>query len=119
MSDTKVMATAPGFYGEAYRKVGDVFLIEEGDFSDLWMKKEAAAPVQSHRPEDEKAYRENATAAIEDLGNALAGNPEAAGGEMSDDDFATYYEQVMGKKPRAGTSRETLQKQVDDKLNAD
>lgn len=120
MSDQmKVKATKPGVYGGALRQAGDVFLVDRDQFSKRWMEEEKASPVQSHDPEQEKAYRENAAAAIEDLGNALAGNPSAAGADgMSDADFAAYYEQVMGKKP-GRAKRETLQKELTDKLNAD
>lgn len=123
-SEIKVMATKPGYLGDQYRRVGDVFMVDEDQFSKEWMKKDEAAPLIDHSPEAEKARREEAAFAVQDLGHALAGNPEAGAstggaGDMGDDQFAAYYEEVMGKKPAANAKRETLQKQIDDKLNAD
>ncbi len=121
MSDMKVKATKPGVYGGALRKPGDVFMIDADQFSKRWMEEEDSAPIQAHNQEQEKAYRENAEAALTDLGNALAGNPSAAGDmdSMSDDSLAAYYEQVMGEKPHARAKRETLIDKITEKLNAD
>lgn len=126
MSDQmKVMATKPGVYGGAYRKPGDVFTIEPSQFSKRWMKEEDAAPVQAHNQEQEKAYRENAQAALTELGNELAGNPSAAGSTnsgldaLSDDELRARYEDVMGEKAHHNAGRATLIARMTEKLNAD
>lgn len=122
MSDKiKVKATKPGFYDNGYRKVGDVFEVEADLFSDFWMEKEPVLPVQDQSQEAKVAQRENANAAIEDLGNILAGNPVAAGGnmaDMSDEDLRSYFAQVMGEKA-GNRKRETLIAEITEKLNAD
>ena len=122
MSDKiKVKATKPGFYDNGYRKVGDVFEVEADLFSDFWMEKESVLPVHDQSQETKVAERENANAAIEDLGNILAGNPVAAGGnmaDMSDDDLRSYFAQVMGEKA-GNRKRETMIAEITEKLNAD
>lgn len=122
MSDKiKVKATKPGFYDNGYRKVGDVFEVDADLFSDFWMEKEPVLPVHDQSQETKVAERENANAAIEDLGNILAGNPVAAGGnmaDMSDDDLRSYFAQVMGEKA-GNRKRETLIAEITEKLNAD
>lgn len=122
MSDKiKVKATKPGFYDNGYRKVGDVFEVDADLFSDFWMEKESVLPVHDQSQETKVAERENANAAIEDLGNILAGNPVAAGGnmaDMSDDDLRSYFAQVMGEKA-GNRKRETLIAEITEKLNAD
>lgn len=122
MSDKiKVKATKPGFYDNGYRKVGDVFEVEADMFTDFWMEKEPVLPVQDQSQETKVAERENAQAAIEDLGNILAGNPVAAGGnmaDMSDDDLRSYFSQVMGEKA-GNRKRETMISEITEKLNAD
>ena len=122
MSDKiKVKATKPGFYDNGYRKVGDVFEVDADLFSDFWMEKELVLPVHDQSQEAKVAERENANAAIEDLGNILAGNPVAAGGnmaDMSDDDLRSYFAQVMGEKA-GNRKRETLIAEITEKLNAD
>lgn len=124
MSDPiKVKATKPGFYDNAYRKVGDVFLVTSDMFEEFWME-EADAPVQEQSQEALKAQRENRESALQDLGDALAGNPSAAApsaqfDSMSDADLAAYYETVLGEKPARAAKRETLIAKITDKLNAD
>ena len=122
MSDKiKVKAIKPGFYDNGYHKVGDVFEVEADLFSDFWMEKEPVLPVHDQSQETKVAERENANAAIEDLGNILAGNPVAAGGnmaDMSDDDLRSYFAQVMGEKA-GNRKRETLIAEITEKLNAD
>ncbi|MTH65072.1 hypothetical protein [Paracoccus shanxieyensis] len=129
MSDIKVKAVKPGLYGGAYRKVGDVFLIaSKDDFSKRWMEMEDRSPVQETSQEAQKAYRENATAELDNLGNALAGNPSAAPegpassasnfDGMDDDALAAYYGEIIGEKP-GNMKRETMIKRISDKLNAD
>lgn len=116
----KVKATKPGVYNGAYRHVGDVFTIDAAMFSDRWMEEEKASPVQEMSQEAQKAQRENAEFALQSLGNALAGNPSAAGDldSMTDEGLEAYYEQVMGQKA-GNAKRETLIKRITDKLNAD
>lgn len=122
MSDKiKVKATKPGFYDNGYRKVGDVFEVDADLFTDFWMEKEPVLPVQDQSQEAKVAELGNANAAIEDLGNILAGNPVAAGGnmaDMSDDDLRDYFSQVMGEKA-GNRKRETMIAEITEKLNAD
>lgn len=122
MSDKiKVKAAKPGFYDNGYRKLGDVFEVEADLFSDFWMEKESVLPVHDQSQETKVAERENANAAIEDLGNLLAGNPVAAGGnmaDMSDYDLRAYFAEVMGEKA-GNRKRETLIAEITEKLNAD
>ena len=122
MSDKiKVKAIKPGFYDNGYRKVGDVFEVEPDLFTDFWMEKEPVLPVHDQSQETKVAELGNANAAIEDLGNILAGNPVAAGGnmaDMSDDDLRSYFAQVMGEKA-GNRKRETMISEITEKLNAD
>lgn len=122
MSDKiKVKATKPGFYDNGYRKVGDVFEVDADLFSDFWMEKESVLPVHDQSQEAKVAELGNANAAIEDLGNILAGNPVAAGGnmaDMSDDDLRAYFAEVMGEKA-GNRKRETMIAEITEKLNAD
>ena len=98
-----------------------MFEVEPDLFTDFWMEKEPVLPVQDQSQEAKVAERENANAAIEDLGNLLAGNPVAAGGnmaDMSDDDLRGYFAEVMGEKA-GNRKRETLIAEITEKLNAD
>lgn len=121
MSDLiKVKATKPGVYADAYRSAGDVFMVEPKFFSSRWMEKDAASPIQEQSQEAKKAQRENAEAAIEALGNALAGNPTAPGDldAMTDDALRAHYE-VVTREKAGNAKRETLIKRLTDRLNAD
>jgi hypothetical protein len=50
-SKVKVVATQPGFYDNTKRETGDEFLIEEKDFSDVWMER---VHVASHKKTESK-----------------------------------------------------------------
>lgn len=146
MAQVKVKAIKTGFYDNIVRNEGDVFLVDADLFSKEWMEKEAATPVLDNSQEAKKARRENAVAAIDDLGQALAGNPEAGAASvsgnqdadaataanaapasatgnsdldgLSDDDLRKRYRDVIGDAA-GNRKRETMIADITEKLNAD
>lgn len=119
MSDRiKVKAIKPGFIDSAYRAVGDVFEVEKGAFSDFWMQKEEDERTISQSAEADIARRENAGAALDRLGNQLAGNPVDMDA-MTDEELNLHYQTVMGEKPHHSAKRETLIDKITAKLSED
>lgn len=71
MAEVKVKAKVALYDGEAYRKEGDVFVIDADLFDDATMEK-TDAPVWSDTPENRVARDENAVTAAHDFGQGLA-----------------------------------------------
>ena len=72
MADVKVKALCALYDGLAYRKEGDVFVIDADLFDEATMEKATDQPVWSDTPENRVARDENAVTAAHDFGQGLA-----------------------------------------------